>query len=89
MSADFRMGKYLLRCTGSLKDFSLLKNLSEIRAPTLVYNGHYDQCPDFVSEPFVQLIPGAKRAAFDKSSHMPQFEEKEKCIQVVGDFLLS
>jgi proline iminopeptidase len=36
-----------------------------------------------------QAIPGSKFVVFEKSGHMPFFEEPDKFVKVVTDFLSS
>jgi len=55
--------------------------------PTLVINGHYDEAQDVCVEPFVKKIKGARWEKFMESSHLCHIEERERYMQVVGDFL--
>jgi len=55
--------------------------------PTLLINGEYDFMTDEVSGPFYWGIDKIKWVKFANSSHMPHWEERERFIQVVGDFL--
>jgi len=75
--------------TRVLAKWSIKEQLHKIHVRTLVYNGAYEQAQDFVVAPFVDLIPGSKWVKFEKSSHCPHFEEHDRCMKVVGDFLLS
>lgn len=34
-----------------------------------------------------QAIPGAKFVAFEESGHLPSYEEPDRYLQVVNDFL--
>jgi proline iminopeptidase len=34
-----------------------------------------------------KAIPGARFSVFEKSGHLPSYEEPEKYVQVLGDFL--
>ncbi|KAI9867769.1 MAG: hypothetical protein M1830_005745 [Pleopsidium flavum] len=73
--------------TGSLKDWSVVDEVHRITAPTLLINGYYDEAQDSVVRPYFRGIPHVKWVQFAESSHMPQLEERDKYMQVVGDFL--
>lgn len=72
---------------GTMKDWSVVDRLDRVVAPTLVLNGRYDEATDVCVQPFVELVPGARWEVFQDSSHLPQVEEEERYLQVVGDFL--
>lgn len=54
---------------------------------TLIINGWFDEAQDISVVPFFEKIPRVKWVQFAESSHTPFFEEKERYLQVVGDFL--
>jgi pimeloyl-ACP methyl ester carboxylesterase len=58
-----------------------------VRAPTLVINGHADIAQDFVCQPFFKNIKKVKWISFASSSHTPMWEERERYMNVVGEFL--
>ncbi|KAI0719387.1 proline-specific peptidase [Cerioporus squamosus] len=64
--------------TGSLKDWTVVDDIHKINVPTLLLNGRYDEAQDSVV---------VKWYTFAESSHMPQYEERERFMQVVSDFL--
>ncbi|KAJ7792084.1 proline-specific peptidase [Mycena leptocephala] len=55
--------------------------------PTLLINGEYDYLTDKVCAPFYWGIDRIKWVKFALSSHMPHWEERERYMQVVGQFL--
>ncbi|KAH7906879.1 proline-specific peptidase [Hygrophoropsis aurantiaca] len=57
------------------------------RIPTLVINGSADMSQDDVIAPFVSDIQGAQWVQFQKSSHMPFWEERAEYMDVVEGFL--
>ena len=61
--------------------------LHEISIPTLVINGRYDIAQEYVTRAYVDNIPGAKFITFEESSHTQFFEEREKYIETVAEFL--
>jgi len=73
--------------TGTLKDWSIVDRLGEIRVPTLILSGRYDEATPSVVETIHQGIKGSKWVIFENSSHMPHFEEPERYMQVLSDFL--
>lgn len=77
----------LLTSTGSLKTWSVVDRLHHIEVPTLILNGRYDEAQDSCVEPFSSNIPNAKWVVLEQSSHMSHFEEPERYMQLVGEFL--
>ncbi|GJE88766.1 proline-specific peptidase [Phanerochaete sordida] len=73
--------------TGTLKTWDMIDRLHLISAPTLVINGADDEASDEVVGPLFQKIPRSKWVQFAKSSHTPFYEEKERFMQIVGDYL--
>ena len=73
--------------TGTLKDWDITDRLGEIRVPTLLLSGRYDEATPAVVETVQRGIPGSEWVIFEESSHMPHIEEPEKFRQVLGEFL--
>ncbi|OJT06636.1 L-amino acid amidase [Trametes pubescens] len=73
--------------TGPLKDWTVADDIHLINVPTLLLNGHYDEAQDSVQVGFFRDIEKVKWFTFAESSHMPMWEEREKYMRVVGDFL--
>jgi L-proline amide hydrolase len=55
--------------------------------PTLIINGEHDFMTDSVCAPFFRGIDRVKWVKFANSSHTPQWEERERYINVVAEFL--
>ncbi|KAL6299313.1 proline iminopeptidase [Sparassis latifolia] len=70
-----------------LKDWSIVDRLHLVRVPTFVVNGRKDIAQDFVVAPFFKNIPKVKWVTFEHSSHTPFWEEREKFMRLVGEFL--
>ncbi|KAI0646400.1 proline-specific peptidase [Trametes meyenii] len=70
-----------------LAGWSIVDRLHLVKVPTLVINGRKDIAQDFVVAPFSERIPKVKWVTFENSSHTPFLEERERYIQLVGDFL--
>ncbi|KAF8175865.1 proline-specific peptidase [Pholiota molesta] len=73
--------------TGPLKDWTIVADAHKIIVPTLVTNGKMDEATDSVVRPFFKEIPKVKWVTFSESSHMAHYEERERFMEVVGDFL--
>ena len=73
--------------TGTIRDVDLTPRLGEIRCPTLVLGGRYDEITPRVAEQIRSGIPGARRVEFAGSSHMPFWEEREAFHRTVAEFL--
>jgi proline-specific peptidase len=72
---------------GTLKDWDITGRLGEIRLPTLVLSGRYDEATPTIAQAVTDGIPGARWELFEKSSHICHLEEPERTMQVIGDFL--
>ena len=72
---------------GKLKDWSIMERLGEIRVPTLLLSGRYDEATPAIVETIQQRIPGSEWVIFEQSSHMPHAEEPERYMQVLDGFL--
>lgn len=58
-----------------------------IQCPTLVTHGAQDEAGYAAIRPFLDNIPNVQRVVFEKSSHVPMFEERERYVEVMGSFL--
>ncbi|HEX4959587.1 MAG TPA: alpha/beta fold hydrolase [Thermoanaerobaculia bacterium] len=71
-----------------LARFDLNPELPKYKFPTLVVTGRYDMnVVPSVAWRIHQAIPGSRFVVFEKSGHLPFFEEPAKFVQVVGEFL--
>ncbi|KAJ7755542.1 proline-specific peptidase [Mycena metata] len=77
------------KISGTLKSWSIVDELPEIRCQTLVINGLGDMAQDIAVAPFFHTIPRCKWIQLRSSTHMPFFEEPVRYFNVVGDFLSS
>jgi len=80
-------GSSEFHATGTLKDWDILNRLGEIRIPTLVIGGRYDEATPVITETLHNGIPGSELVIFEHSSHMPHIEETQCYIQVLDQFL--
>lgn len=72
---------------GRLRDWDVRHRLAEIRVPTLVTSGRYDECTPALAEEAQRGIPGAERVLFEESSHSAYIEEPERFRAVLTDFI--
>jgi len=71
-----------------LKRFDLNPELPKFRCPTLVITGRYDMnVAPSVAWKIHRAIPGSQFVVFERSSHLPYFEEPEKFVKTLEDFL--
>ncbi len=70
------------------ENIDLTADLPRFNFPTLVITGRYDMnVAPLVAWHIAHAIPGAKLVFFEKSSHLPSYEEPERYQQVLEDFL--
>jgi L-proline amide hydrolase len=72
---------------GSIKDWDITDRLGEIRVPTLVFSGRYDEVTPATTEAAHRGIPGSEYVVLEESSHMAQAEQPEETLELVRDFL--
>jgi proline iminopeptidase len=69
-------------------DLDLTAKLAGFHFPTLVITGRYDMnVAPLTAWRLAHAIPGAKIVFFEKSGHLPAYEEPEKYVTVLQDFL--
>lgn len=73
--------------SGTIRDVDITADLPRIAVPTLVLGGRYDEVTPAVAERIHRAIPGSRRVTFENSSHTPFWEERERLMTVVADFL--
>ncbi|KAI0537898.1 Alpha/Beta hydrolase protein [Xylaria digitata] len=59
----------------------------KIEVETLLLNGRYDEATDQCVKPWFTHIPKVKWVTLENSNHMIHFEERDRYIQLVGEFL--
>lgn len=77
---DFEVG-------GSMRNWSAAESAKSISVPTLVINGKDEGATDEGVRPFVEGIKGAKWVKLVSSTHMPMYEEPEKYLGILKEFL--
>jgi L-proline amide hydrolase len=72
---------------GSIRDWQSKDRLDEIDVPTLLVSGRDDEATPALQQVLLDGIAGSGWVCFEESSHMPHVEERERYMQVVGDWL--
>jgi len=72
---------------GSIRDWQAKDRLRDIDVPTLLVSGRHDEATPALQETLLAGIAGAEWVVFEDSSHMPHVEERDRYMQVVGDWL--
>jgi proline iminopeptidase len=70
------------------RTLDLTPELPKFKFPTMVITGRFDMNVTPVTAwNIYKAIPGAKFVVFEKSGHLPSYEEPDKYVQVVEEFL--
>ena len=73
--------------TGTIRDWDVTDRLGEIRVPTLVTAGRFDEVTPLVAESIHRGIRGSIYHHFEDSSHVAFWEERQEYFRVLGEFL--
>ncbi len=72
----------------SIEHLDLTPALAKFNVPTLVINGRFDlNVTPLVAWNIAHTIPGAQLVYFEKSGHLPSYEEPDRYVSVVDTFL--
>jgi proline iminopeptidase len=70
------------------QNLDLTAKLADFHFPTLIINGRFDMnVAPLTAWQLRQMIPGSKVIFFEKSGHLPSYEEPEKYANVLEEFL--
>jgi proline iminopeptidase len=72
---------------GNIMYWDVTSRLGSIKVPTLITFGRFDEATPEVGEAIHDGINGSKVVIFENSSHLTFWEEREKYMGVVVDFL--
>ena len=73
--------------TGNLRDVTLSPRLPELALPVLFTCGRHDEATPESTGYFAGLVPGARLAVFEHSSHMAHLEQADAYLAQVSAFL--
>ena len=74
---------------GTWKGWDITARLPEIKVPTLVTVGRHDEVTPKVAETIHRGIRGSVLKVFENSAHLTMWDEEERYLQVVKDFIQS
>jgi proline-specific peptidase len=74
-------------CVGTLKDWDVTDRLGEIRVPTLVVSGEFDEATPAINRTVAERIPGAESVVYPNASHMAHAEDPEGYCRLLDDFM--
>ncbi len=72
---------------GNIRYWNITDELHKIRVPALMTSGRYDEVSPKEAKNISRKIRGSKLVIFPRSSHLPFWEERERYIEVVRNFL--
>ncbi len=72
---------------GVIKDWDRTDRLSEIRVPTLITSGRFDESTPRINEVLHNGIAGSEWVLFENSSHMAHAEERALYIPTIRSFI--
>ena len=72
---------------GSIRDWQSKDRLGGIGVPTLLVSGRHDEATPALQETLRDGIAEVEWVVFEDSAHMPHVEERDRYMQVVGEFL--
>ena len=70
-----------------MKDWEGWQDAHNIGVETLLINGRHDEVTDVCMAPWFKHIAKVRWVTLENSSHMAHFEERERYMQLCGDFL--
>ena len=72
--------------TGTLKTWSVIHRLGDIRVPTLVVTGEYDEATPAINRTVSKGIPGAESVIYPNASHMAHVEDTDGYVRLLDRF---
>jgi L-proline amide hydrolase len=73
--------------TGTIRDWDIIERLGEIRVPTLVTSGEFDEATPAINETVHRGIRGSESVIFPHCSHVAFVEEPDRYMAVLTAFL--
>jgi len=74
--------------TGVIKDWDITDEIHKIDVPTLIIVGEYDEVTPLVAAEINKRIKKSKLIIFKDCSHLPMWEDRERYMKIVADFIL-
>ncbi|KAL9623917.1 MAG: hypothetical protein Q9160_001909 [Pyrenula sp. 1 TL-2023] len=76
-----------LYISGSLRGWTSIPMLSEIKAPTLLINGSQDEAQDVAMKPFFEHVPKVKWVTLDDAAHFAHVDQTDRYLTYLADFI--
>ncbi|RDA92923.1 hypothetical protein CP533_3875 [Ophiocordyceps camponoti-saundersi (nom. inval.)] len=76
-----RNGPSELTITGTLRNWTVIPKLQDIKVPTLLINGVQDECQDVAMQPFFDEIKHAKWVTLDHAAHFTHIDQRTKYME--------
>jgi len=73
--------------TGILKNWDRTDRLADIRVPTLITSGRYDESTPLINELLHKGIADSEWIIFEQSSHMAHIEEPDVYLPTIESFI--
>lgn len=73
---------------GTIKDVDFTDRLHTIKIPALITCGRHDEVTPEIAQSIHGRIDGSKMVVFENSAHMQFWEEKDKYLDVLSDFVI-
>ncbi len=73
--------------TGTIKDWDITDKLNEIKVPTLITVGEFDEVTPNVAKQINQGIKNSKMVIFKGCSHLTMWENRASYIETIKEFL--
>jgi L-proline amide hydrolase len=74
---------------GTIKDWSIVDRLGEIRVPTLVITGEHDEATPAINATVTNGIPGARSVILPGRSHIAHAEDPDAYLALLDEFFSS
>lgn len=84
---NYMQGPSEFTITGTIKNYDRTKDLKQIKIPTLILVGEYDESVPSNAKYFQSLIPGAKFAVIPNAGHLAMQDDSARYVATVGEFL--
>ncbi|MFT5642403.1 MAG: proline iminopeptidase [Cyclobacteriaceae bacterium] len=84
---NYMWGNTEFNCSGTLKETSLLKSLTNIDIPVLLTGGEFDECPPTRLDFYASRMEHSSVRVIKGASHMSMVEKPEENRRVIFEFL--
>ncbi|KAH9478940.1 L-amino acid amidase [Psilocybe cubensis] len=81
------MGPYQFKITGTLRPYSTIDQLGNIKVSTLVIHSPLDEVHQIAIQPFLKHIQRCELQELRNSTHLPMFEEPDRYFATLSSFL--